>query len=159
MCGHHQSLSSRIEGYRTICSQCIDPRLPAGRQCTWTSYPLVKCDATSFQKVDIDSSISLTFVLQAYLFVKVWIEFMVILFQVHTNETIGSVRQKIASKLKHLPDQVQIVANDKMGKMVRNLLMLVMYARHKLVCFTSQIATQLKSFATQMGKQFAVFLH
>ena len=35
-------------------------------------------------------------------------------FQVHSNETIGSVRQRIANKLKYKSDQIQIVVNDKM---------------------------------------------
>ena len=34
--------------------------------------------------------------------------------QAHTNETIGSVRQKVAVRLRTVADQVQIVANDKM---------------------------------------------
>ena len=32
----------------------------------------------------------------------------------HSNETVGSVRRKIASRLKYNPDQVQIVTNDRM---------------------------------------------
>ena len=35
-------------------------------------------------------------------------------FQVHSNETIGSVRQRIANKLKYKSDQIQMVVNDKM---------------------------------------------
>ena len=34
--------------------------------------------------------------------------------QVHSNESIGSVRLKVAQKVKMSPDSVQLVANDKM---------------------------------------------
>jgi hypothetical protein len=33
--------------------------------------------------------------------------------QVHSNETVGSLRHKIAAKLSSSPDNVQIVVNDK----------------------------------------------
>lgn len=36
------------------------------------------------------------------------------LFQVHSNETIGSVRQRVANKLKYKADQIQMVVNEKM---------------------------------------------
>ena len=34
--------------------------------------------------------------------------------QAHSNESVGSIRHKVAQKLKLSPDTVQIVANDKM---------------------------------------------
>ena len=40
--------------------------------------------------------------------------YCVFVFQVHSNETIGSVRQRIANKLKYKSDQIQMVVNDKM---------------------------------------------
>ena len=36
------------------------------------------------------------------------------LHQAHSNESVGSIRHKVAQKLKLSPDTVQIVANDKM---------------------------------------------
>ena len=36
-----------------------------------------------------------------------------LLFQCHSNESLGSVRQKIAKQLNMAPDQVQLATNDR----------------------------------------------
>ena len=75
-------------------------RRDAGQAHTYSSFSNMMLEITVFLKEEMD-------IMHCYFDCT-------FVFQVHSNETIGSVRQRIANKLKYKSDQIQIVVNDKM---------------------------------------------